>query len=94
VVARGPERLLASDEGGELAAAPQSANPQLHYLSAVLAVFDGSLPLAAMFAIEPPSSSDPTNDCVGDAALFSMRFVSSSCRSAARTSRARFAEER
>ena len=26
VVARGPERLLASDEGGELAAARQSAN--------------------------------------------------------------------
>jgi len=23
-------------------------------------VFDGSLPLASMFAIEPPSSSDPT----------------------------------
>jgi hypothetical protein len=49
VVARGPERLLASDEGGELAAAPSECNPQLHYLIAllavlaVLAVFDGSL---------------------------------------------------
>jgi hypothetical protein len=46
VVVRGPERLLASDEGGELAAAPSECNPQLHYLIAllaVLAVFDGSL---------------------------------------------------
>lgn len=52
MVARGPECLLASDEGGELAAV----------------------------------SGEPT--------LFLTSFVGFSCRSAARTSRARFAEER
>ncbi len=45
-----------------------------------------------MFTGEPPSSSNPTKrHRVGASALFSTRFVGFSCRSAARTSRARIA---
>jgi hypothetical protein len=45
----------------------------------------------SMFAGEPPSSSEPTKRPSTKTALFSTGFVGSSCRSAARTSRARIA---
>jgi hypothetical protein len=47
--------------------------------------------MAAMFAVEPPSSSDPTKRSCRSISSLSTRFVGSSCRSAARTSRARIA---
>ena len=48
-------------------------------------------PLAAIFAGEPPSSSSPTKQLCEKSALLSTGFVGCSCRSAARTSRARIA---